>query len=106
MCTARILVGANDRAVFVPLGSIVTFAGVSKVFTVKDGKAVEHVIEQGETRGDWVEAISGLEPSDCVVVTGASKLANDVPVSILAPSTRPATAPAIPTVAKSDEETR
>jgi len=79
----RILIGRNPKATFVPLRSIVTFAGTSKVFTVKDGKAVEHVIEQGETRGDWVQATSGIGPDDVVVTTGAGKLADGSPVSIL-----------------------
>lgn len=93
--TAKILIGAKPDAVFVPLESIVTFAGVSKVFTMREGKAVEHVIEQGETRGDWVEATKGLDAGEAVVVRGASKLANGVAVSVLREApTRPATRPA------------
>jgi RND family efflux transporter MFP subunit len=79
----KILTGDNPNAVFVPLESIVTFAGVSKVFTIADGKAVEHVIETGETRDDWIEVTKGVNAGEAVIVKGASKLADGVPVSIM-----------------------
>ena len=43
---------------------MVTFAGVNKVFTVKDDKAVEVNVEPGEPRtqdNNYVEIVSGLK---------------------------------------------
>jgi multidrug efflux pump subunit AcrA (membrane-fusion protein) len=86
-------VGEDPDVTFVPRESIVSFAGVDKVYTVADGKAVEHVIRQGPVRGDYVAVREGLTGQPQVVVTGAGKLAKDVPVQVTtgpgAPSTQP-----------------
>ena len=70
--------------VFVPQESVVSFAGVNKVFTVKDGKAAEVGIELGDRDGDEVEVIKGLKGGESVVVSGTSKLATGVPVEVKA----------------------
>lgn len=67
---------------FVPASSVISFAGISKIFTVKDGKAVEAHVTLGAKRGDWVEIVSGLKGQQQVVVDGAAKLANGIPVKI------------------------
>jgi RND family efflux transporter MFP subunit len=88
----RVLTRMDQRAVFVPQEAVVTFAGTSKVFTVSGGKAVEHVVELGETRGEFVETTSGLSGAETVVVDGASKLAAGVAVTVKGEgASRPAT---------------
>lgn len=77
----RIAVGQRNDAVFVPSGALVTFAGVKKVFSVKDGKAVENLVETGERRDGVIEITSGLEGVDTVVVKGASRLTRGTPVN-------------------------
>jgi RND family efflux transporter MFP subunit len=85
---------------FVPAQSLITFAGVNKVFTVKDNKAVEINVDPGPARlGDEnnprVEIAKGLKGQEQIVVTNANKLANGTPVTTQPPpSTRPAAAPA------------
>jgi membrane fusion protein (multidrug efflux system) len=76
--------------VFVPQESVVTFAGVNKVFTIKDGKAAEVGVELGDRDGDEVEVLKGLKGTEAVVVSGTSKLATGVPVDV---KTAPANAP-------------
>jgi RND family efflux transporter MFP subunit len=68
--------------VFVPQEAVVTFAGINKVFTVKDGKAAEIGVELGDRQGEFVEVTKGLKGQEAVVVTGTSKLANGVAVSV------------------------
>lgn len=74
---------------FVPSSSLVTFAGVKKIFTVAGGKAVEQEVATGVRQGDLVEIVGGVKASQ-VVATGAERLAAGVPVIVTSGSaTRP-----------------
>jgi len=84
----------DPNVVFVPLEAVVSFAGVNKVFTVKDNKAVEIVVDLGIRRGNTVEVIKGVTPNDNVVVSGTSKLASGVPVAVQSVAATQATASA------------
>lgn len=77
----RIVVARDEGVTFVPSSAVVTFAGVRRVFSVQDGKAVEHRVELGVEDGGFVEIRGGL-PVDQVVTTGAAALANGVPVVV------------------------
>src|SRR5205807_4404458 len=50
--SGEILTRVDPQVTLVAAEAIVTFAGVSKVFTVAGGKAVEHKIEAGQRIGD------------------------------------------------------
>lgn len=79
---AAILVQQQSDAVTAPLESIITFAGVTKLFTVVDGQAQEVPVEVG-LRGDgWVEVIGGIDPQAIVVTSGQSQLANGTKISV------------------------
>jgi RND family efflux transporter MFP subunit len=65
---AEIITESEDRAVFVPVASIVTFAGVERVMTVHDGLSVEKRVQTGRRFGDRVEIVEGLRPDELVVV--------------------------------------
>lgn len=58
---ARIRVQERQPVVAVPRKAVVSFAGVDRVFGMRDGKAVEYVLELGRVFGDLVEVRSGLE---------------------------------------------
>jgi RND family efflux transporter MFP subunit len=79
---ARIAVGEHPASVFVPNEALVVFAGVRKVFSVKDGKAVEHLVQLGERRETTTEVVSGLEGVERVVVKGGSRLTRGTPVTV------------------------
>jgi RND family efflux transporter MFP subunit len=69
-------------AVTAPIESIVNFAGVTKLFTVVDGKAEEVPVRTG-LRGDgWVEVLGPVDPQAVVVTSGQSQLANGTAVSL------------------------
>jgi multidrug efflux pump subunit AcrA (membrane-fusion protein) len=88
-----ILTYTDENVLFVPREALVTFAGVSKVFTVADGKAVDHTVQVGVTLDGQVEIVKGLKAgAGDVVVGGAAKLAGGAPVTAK-PATQPATAP-------------
>ncbi len=59
---------STDDVVMVPSSAVVTFAGIQKVFTVKDGKAVEKNVIVGRRSDDWV-AIEGLDAATPVVIS-------------------------------------
>jgi RND family efflux transporter MFP subunit len=65
--TADIVVSLEDRGLVIPVDAIVTFAGVQKVLTVKDGKARELRIRTGRREGDRVEVVDGLRDGDVVI---------------------------------------
>jgi RND family efflux transporter MFP subunit len=65
---AEIVTEADARALLVPADAVVTFAGVDKVLTVADGKAVEKRIKIGRRTGDRVEILDGISAGDAVVL--------------------------------------
>jgi RND family efflux transporter MFP subunit len=65
---AEILTESGGDSVVVPSSSLVLFAGIEKVVTVKDGKALERPVTTGRRSGDVVEIVSGLEDGEAVVV--------------------------------------
>lgn len=79
---ARVQTRQQPDVVFVPRDAVVTFAGVTKVFTVRDGKAQELVVDLGAPQGDDVEVTRGLKGSESVIVTGANRVATGVPVAV------------------------
>jgi RND family efflux transporter MFP subunit len=87
---AAIQTNVQPNVLFVPQEALVSFAGVSKLFTVKDNKAVEINVEPGvaTTPDKLIEIAQGLKGGEQIVTSNASKLANGVPVEI-----KPAGAP-------------
>jgi multidrug efflux pump subunit AcrA (membrane-fusion protein) len=79
---AEIMVEADRAAVLVPATAIVTFAGIEKVFGVKDGLAVEKRIRTGRKAGDRVEILEGLAAGEPVVVDPGN-LAGGLPVTVI-----------------------
>jgi hypothetical protein len=69
----------------VPQEAVVTFAGVTKLFVVKDGVAHERKVRIG-TRGSagMVEVTEGLEPNELVATSGLAKLENGIAVTVKA----------------------
>jgi RND family efflux transporter MFP subunit len=65
---AEIRTTSTTDAVLVPASAIITFAGIQKVFTVKDGKAVERNVITGKREDDWI-VVDGLEANTSVVLS-------------------------------------
>ena len=65
---AEIVTSDSSMAVTVPATSIVTFAGIEKVITVQNGKAVEKPVTTGRRTGDWVEILGGVAVGESVIV--------------------------------------
>jgi RND family efflux transporter MFP subunit len=64
---AEVVVQEGDRVVMVPASALITFAGVEKVLTVKDGKSEELRVTTGRRIGDRVEIVSGVKAGQLVI---------------------------------------
>ncbi len=64
---AVIVTGIDQDARFVPDSAVVRFAGVQRVFSVKEGKAVEHRITAGQAINGVTQVLSPLDGVDAVI---------------------------------------
>jgi RND family efflux transporter MFP subunit len=65
---AQIVTDATARGITIPSRALVTFAGLQKVFLVREGKAVEKAVTAGRRTDEWTEIASGVAAGDEVVV--------------------------------------
>jgi RND family efflux transporter MFP subunit len=77
---AEIQTSVTSDVVMVPASAIVTFAGIQKVFSVKDNKAIEKNVVVGRSEGDWV-VVEGLD-ANAPVVLSPGNLVSGQPVII------------------------
>lgn len=77
---AEVITSEADEALTIPLESLVRFAGVNKVFRVRDGAARETLVEVGGRGPGWLEVTRGLSADDEVVTSGQGQLSDGRPV--------------------------
>jgi RND family efflux transporter MFP subunit len=65
---AEIVIASGYRALLVPAASVVTFAGIDRVFTISNGKASEKRIKIGRRTEQGVEVLEGIKAGDEVVL--------------------------------------
>jgi RND family efflux transporter MFP subunit len=65
---AEIVTEERDEGIAVPPNALIVFAGLEKVVTVREGKAVEKTITTGRRGPDWLEVVHGLKPGEPVVL--------------------------------------
>jgi membrane fusion protein (multidrug efflux system) len=79
----EVVIAKDERALAVPLASLTSFAGVTKVFVIENGVAHERQVVPGVDLGDgWVELAEGITQGKQVATSGLSKLAEGTPVVI------------------------
>jgi multidrug efflux pump subunit AcrA (membrane-fusion protein) len=86
---ADVITDKQAQGTVVPLSAITSFAGINKVFLLRDGVAQEVITRLGMRGEGWVEVIpeSGtLQDGDLVATSGQSRLANGTPVEIRDPT--------------------
>jgi RND family efflux transporter MFP subunit len=79
--TADIILAAGEPALVVPAEAIVTFAGIQKVLTVKDGRVREQRIRTGRRQNNRVEIVDGLSAGDRIILEPGD-LVDGVPVRL------------------------
>ena len=78
--TVRILQPKPVAAVLVPSRSVITEAGVSRVYVIKDGRAEQRLVQLGQTEGDLVQIKNGVEVDDKVATSNLELLADGMTV--------------------------
>ena len=78
--TVRILEERAEPAVLVPARAVVTEAGVSRVFVIKNGHAEQRVVQLGQTEGDLVEIKNGVAADEQIATSGMERLSDGVAV--------------------------
>lgn len=69
---AEIVVDPGARALAVPAEAVTEFAGVEKVWVVRDGRVEPRPVETGRRRGPWVEIRSNLSEGEQIVAKAQS----------------------------------
>lgn len=78
--TVRILQPRAEPAVLVPARAVVTQAGVSRVFVIKDGHAVQRLVQTGQHEGDLIEIKNGVAADEQVATSNLEALSDGVAV--------------------------
>ena len=79
---AEVVTAPSAPALVLPLESLVRFAGVTKVFRIRAGKAEEVLVKLGARGPDWFEVLGDLQAGDEIVTSGQTRLANGTSVSV------------------------
>ena len=78
--TVRILQPRADPAVLVPARSVLTQAGVSRVFVIKDGHAEQRLVQTGQSEGDLIEVKNGVAADEQVATSNLEMLSDGIAV--------------------------
>ena len=78
--TVRILQERAESAVLIPARAVVTEAGVSRVFVIKDGHAEQRLVQTGQTEGDLIEIRSGVAADELVATSELQQLSDGIAV--------------------------
>jgi multidrug efflux pump subunit AcrA (membrane-fusion protein) len=78
--TVRILQERAEPAVLIPSRAIVTEAGVSRVFVVKDGRVEQRLVQTGQTEGDLTEVKNGVAADELVATSSVDRLSDGAAV--------------------------
>jgi membrane fusion protein (multidrug efflux system) len=80
---AAVVTRTDDRALMVPQEALITFAGVTKLFVIRDGTAHERQVHTGSRgTGGLVEIVDGIAPDEQVATSGLTKLENGIAVTV------------------------
>lgn len=78
-----IQIGFDQDLPVVPSSAVYSFAGIDKVFSLRDGQAVEHVVRLGPTTDDgWVVIREGLQGITSVISDNPQLLFDGAPVAV------------------------
>jgi RND family efflux transporter MFP subunit len=86
---ATIVSADSDQVVIVPASALVTFAGVDKVLTVKDGKVVEKRVTVGRKEAERIEIVTGVDAGEPVIAKPGN-LVEGTPVRVAGQGAAPA----------------
>ncbi|MEB2283548.1 MAG: hypothetical protein B6D46_07240 [Polyangiaceae bacterium UTPRO1] len=79
---ADLVYDQHGDAVVVPEKALTTFAGVTKVFVIADGKAEERIVRTGVAVGDRREIVDGVQRGEQVAVSNLERLEQGALVTV------------------------
>ena len=77
---AELQTSSSKSIVTIPPSAVVTFAGIQKIFFVKDGKAIERTVVVGRQETGWVEITEGLKSGEMIIDSPGNTLVGGQPV--------------------------
>ena len=78
--TVRILQERADPAVLVPARSVISEAGVNRVYVIKNGHAEQRLVQTGQTDGDLIEIKSGVAADELIATSNLEQLSDGIAV--------------------------
>jgi multidrug efflux pump subunit AcrA (membrane-fusion protein) len=78
--TVRILQERAEPAVLVPARSVISEAGVNRVYVIKDGHAEQRLVQTGTKDGDLIEIKSGVAADELVATSNLEQLSDGIAV--------------------------
>ena len=78
--TVRILQERAEPAVLVPARAVVTDAGVSRVYVIKNGHAEQRLVQTGQADGDLIEIKNGIAADELVATSNMEQLSDGIAV--------------------------
>ena len=79
---ATVQVGATASGLTIPYAALLDDGGRSYVFVVRQGVAKSVDVSPGNSRGDMIQIVKGLQPGDQVVVEGGTALEDGMKVRV------------------------
>jgi RND family efflux transporter MFP subunit len=71
---SQLITSKDAPAVMVPQRAVVNVAGLSKVFVIENGRAVERIVKTGTNDGELVEVMEGVNDGELVALNNLDKL--------------------------------
>ncbi len=78
--TTRIAQSKPEPTILIPNIAVRTDGGVTKVFVIQDGRAMEKLVQVGDTENDLIQIKSGVKENEKVAVSNVEQLFDGVSV--------------------------
>jgi len=71
---STLITSKDATAIMVPRRAVQSIAGLTKVFVIDNGRAMERIVKIGTTDGDLVEVLEGVKTGETVATSNLDKL--------------------------------
>jgi RND family efflux transporter MFP subunit len=71
---SELVIAKAAPAILVPVRAVQIVAGLSKIYVIENGKAVERIVKTGATDSDLIEIVEGLRSGETVATSNLDKL--------------------------------
>jgi len=78
--TVRILQERAEPAVLIPARSVISEAGVNRVYVIKNGHAEQRLVQTGQTDGDLIEIRNGIAADEQVATSNLEQLTDGIAI--------------------------